>query len=51
MCRDPYEGERYVTCGEGVEGEENSLYQRVSRESSKALKDDSESVTIKKLLK
>jgi len=25
MCRNPYEGEGYVKCGEGVEGEENSL--------------------------
>ena len=27
MCWDPYEGEGYVTCGEGEEGVENSLYQ------------------------
>jgi len=32
MCRDPYECEGYVACGGAVEGEENSLYQRVNRE-------------------
>jgi len=51
MCRNPYEGEGYVACGEGVEGEKISLYQRVSRERIfTGLRADRESVEIRKLL-
>jgi len=32
MNRDPYDSEICVTGGEGVEGKENSLYQRVGGE-------------------